>query len=156
MRPGTISTLSMPGTERAPVRRKVPSMRTSRCRSRCCPTSMRMPTTTGRRSSPFRLPLLSPREVRSTCVWPRSAIRLSKVLRSIRRISFVSLSDAASPSSKRRPYHTTTMPEGEQVVLAQGFDECLSGLDYMSDIGHLAYVTVRPMTLRRAGAFREP
>lgn len=42
---------------------------------------------------------------------------------------------------EKKAYHTTTMPEGGQVVLAQGFDDCLSGLDYMSDIGHLAYVT---------------
>lgn len=42
---------------------------------------------------------------------------------------------------EKKAYHTTTMPVGEQVVLAQGFDDCLSGLDYMSDIGHLAYVT---------------
>ena len=42
---------------------------------------------------------------------------------------------------EKKAYHTTTMPEGEQVVLAQGFDDCLSGLDYMADIGHLAYVT---------------
>lgn len=42
---------------------------------------------------------------------------------------------------EKKSYYTTTLPEGDHVVLAEGFDDCLSGFDYMADVGHLAYVT---------------